>query len=59
MLELAKGSLRALSHIPDERDWDHLDRKWIADVLFTVEKAKFESKIKEAVKTRKERLEEK
>jgi hypothetical protein len=42
MLELAKASQRALTHIPDERDWDHMDRKWIADILFTVEKAKFE-----------------
>ena len=59
MLDLAKGSQRALSHIPDERDWEHMDRKWIADILFTVEKAKFESKIKDAVKARRERLEDK
>jgi hypothetical protein len=36
-----------------------MDRKWLADILFTVERVKFEKMIKEAVKERKERLEEK
>ena len=59
MLELAKASPNALRHIPDERDWDSLSRKWLADILFTVEKQKFERMIKDAVKARKERLEDK
>jgi hypothetical protein len=57
MLELAKTSQVALRHIPDERDWDGLSRKWLGDILFTVEKAKFEKSIKDAVKARKDRLE--
>ena len=59
MLELAKASQNALKHIPDERDWDGLNRKWLADILYTVEKAKFEKTIKDAVKARKDRLEDK
>ena len=59
MLALAKTSQTALKHIPDERDWDGLNRKWLADFLFTVERVKFEKAIKDAVKARKERLEEK
>ena len=59
MLELAKTSAAALRHLPDERDWDGLNRKWVADILYTVERAKFEKMIKDAVKARKERLEEK
>ena len=59
MLDLAKKSPNALRHIPDERDWDGLNRKWLSDILFTVERAKFEKAIKDAVKARKERLEEK
>ena len=59
MLELAKTSPNALKHLPDERDWDGINRKWLADILYTVEKAKFERAIKDAVKARKERLEEK
>ena len=59
MLELAKMSAATLRHLPDERDWDGLNCKWVADILYTVELAKFEKLIKDAVKARKERLEEK
>jgi hypothetical protein len=59
MLTLAKTSIVALKHIPDERDWDGLNRKWLADILYTVERAKFERAIKDAVKARRDRLEEK
>ena len=46
-----------MRHLPDERDWDHMDRKWLSDILFTVDKVKFEKMIKDSVKARKERLE--
>jgi hypothetical protein len=59
MLTLAKTSGSALRHLPDERDWDGLNRKWVADILYTVEKAKFERAVKDAVKARRERLEDK
>ena len=36
MLELAKTSPNALKHLPNERDWDGLNRKWLADILYTV-----------------------
>jgi hypothetical protein len=59
MLDLAKTSPNALRHIPDERDWEGLSRKWLADILYTIERAKFERAIKDAVKARKDRLEAK
>ena len=59
MLAIAKSSPNALKHLPDERDWDGINRKWLADILYTVEKAKFERAIKDAVKARRDRLEEK
>jgi len=59
MLELAKTFPNALKHLPDERDWDGLNRKWVADIIYTIERAKLEKIIKDAVKARKERLEEK
>ena len=59
MLELAKTSPNALRHLPDERDWDCLNRKWVTDILYAVKRAKLEKLIKDAVKARKERLEEK
>jgi hypothetical protein len=36
-----------------------MDRKWLSDILYSVEKPKFERLIKDAVKARKERLEDK
>jgi hypothetical protein len=48
-----------LRHLPDERDWDHMDRKWLADILYTVDRVSFERIIKDAVKARRDRLEEK
>ncbi len=58
MFELSKKSPNALKHLPDERDWDGLNRKWVADMIYTIERAKLEKIIKDAVKARKERLEE-
>ncbi len=57
MLESAQGKAHVLRHLPEERDWAHIDRKWLADVLYTVDKANFDQMIKAAVKARKERLE--
>ena len=48
-----------LRHLPDERDWDHMDRKWLADILYTVDRVSFERIIKDAVKARRDCLEEK
>ena len=59
MLEFARTKQAVLRHLPDERDWDHIDRKWLSDVLYTVERAGFDRMIKDAIKERKERLEDK
>ena len=59
MLEFARTKQAVLRNLPDERDWDHMDRKWLSDVLFTLEKASFDRMVKDAVKARKERLEDK
>ena len=59
MLEFGKARPLVARHLPDERDWDHMDRKWLSDVLYTTAKADFDKMIKDAVKARKERLEEK
>ncbi len=59
MLELTNTSPYALKHLPDERDWDGLNLKCVADILYTVDRAKFEKIIKDDMKARKERLEEK
>jgi hypothetical protein len=42
MLDLAKNSPNVMKHIPDQRDWEHIDRKWLADVIYTVDRQKLE-----------------
>ena len=59
MLELAKTSVAALRHLHDERVWNGLNHKCVADILYTIERAKFEKVIKDDVNAKKERLEEK
>ena len=59
MLELAKKTPNTLKHLPDQRDWDHMDRKWLADIIYSVDRVNFERMIKDAVKARRDRLEEK
>lgn len=43
--------------LPDERDWDHIDKKWVCDVLYTRDPVGIENLIARAIKSRKERLE--
>ena len=42
MLGVAKTSINTLRHLPDERDWKGLNRKCLGDILFTVDRVKFE-----------------
>ena len=41
ILDMFKGNPDLLSHIPDERDWNHLDRKWLCDILYSLDKTNF------------------
>jgi hypothetical protein len=56
-LDYAKAHPRLLTYLPDERDWVHLDKHWICDVLYTVDTEGVQKMIDEAVKIRKERIE--
>ena len=41
------------------KDWLHLDKKWICDLLFTLDTKGIQSMIDKAMKVRKQKLEEK
>ena len=58
VLTFAKRNAQVLKHLPDERDWVHMDRKWICDVIYTLDKVNFQSLITKAATDRKARLEE-
>jgi hypothetical protein len=46
-----------LKHLPDERDWVHIDRKWVCDMVYTLAKNDFQIFIELAVTKRKKKLE--
>ena len=56
ILQVFRASPNLLKYLPDERDWVNLDRKWLCDVLYTLDKANFQAIIDKAIKARKERL---
>ncbi len=41
IFRMYKAKPALLKHIPEERDWVHTDRKWLCDVLFTIDKGNF------------------
>ena len=47
-----------LKYMPDERDWLHYDRKWICDVLYTLDTENFQALINDAIARRRKHLEE-
>jgi hypothetical protein len=36
-LSYARGKPLLLKHLPDEKDWLGLDKKWVCDVMFTLD----------------------
>jgi hypothetical protein len=58
ILEFARKNAQIVKHLPDERDWVHIDRKWVCDVVYTLDKNNFSGLITSAMKKRKERLEQ-
>jgi len=47
-----------LRYLPDEKDWNHLDKKWVCDVLYTKDTVEFQDKVNSAIAQRRSRLEQ-
>lgn len=37
-LDHAKTKPGLLTYLPDEADWLHVDKKWLVDIIFTLDK---------------------
>lgn len=35
--EYARGKQNILKYLPDEKEWHHLDKKWLCDIIYTVD----------------------
>jgi len=56
-LKQAKKKANVPKLVPDERDWSHLDKKWVCDVMYSVDTQTVNDMISIAVKARKHRIE--
>lgn len=56
-LNYARRKPELLKLLPDERDWDHIDKKWVCDVLYTKDTNGVQTMIDRASMQRKEKLE--
>ena len=51
-LEYAKTKPALLRHMPDPRDWVHIDKKWVCDVLYTLDPEGVQGMIDGCLETR-------
>lgn len=56
-IEFARDRPHLIRYLPDERDWVHMDRQWVCDVLNTLDYDGIQDKVKVAMKKRKDKLE--
>lgn len=56
-LKHARNKPALLRFLPDEKDWNHLDKKWVCDVLYTNDTEAIQAMITKAMQERKKRLE--
>ena len=57
IIDFAKKKNIGMKFLPDEKDWNHIDRKWLCDVIYTCDDVLFQVYIDKQQYARKERLE--
>ena len=56
-LEYANADPNLLRYLPGPRDWVHIDKKWVCDVLYTLDSAGIQQMINECMETRRIKVE--
>ena len=46
-----------LKYLPDTRDWVHIDKKWLCDVMYTLDPGSIQQMINDSMETRKVKVE--
>lgn len=36
-LDFARDKPQIIRYLPEEQDWNHIDKKWLCDVLYTLD----------------------
>ena len=57
LLDFAKSKPLLLKYLPAEKDWLHIDRQWLCDVLYTLDQDGLDELIQLALVKRKDKLE--
>ena len=58
-LNFGRANSGILKYLPDAEDWLHLDKKWITDLLYSLEPDGVQEMIDHALKERRHKMEEK
>ena len=56
-LKYARTKPALMRYLPDEKDWNHLDKKWVCDVLYTKDQEGVQAMINAAIEARRKKLE--
>ena len=56
-LEYARADPSLLKYLPDPRDWVHIDKKWVCDILYTLDSKGIQEIIDGCMETRKIKVE--
>ena len=56
-MKFARDKPNILKYLPDEKEWHHLDKQWLCDVMYTVDTNGVQELIIKAMRKRKEKLE--
>ena len=51
-LTFARKNQDLLKYLPEEKDWNHLDKQWLCDILYTLDTDRIEAMISNAKKER-------
>ena len=54
-IKFARQSPERLKYLPNDQDWNHVDKKWLCDILYTVDADAFTELVNKAVRHRKEK----
>lgn len=58
LLRYARDKPNMMRHLPDQGGWNHFDKKWISDVIYTLDAEGMTNMVNKALQKRKEKLEQ-
>lgn len=57
-LKFARTKPEVLKYLPNESQWNHIDKKWLCDILYTLDPQGVQAMVNKAMTDRKQKLEQ-